>query len=171
MSQRYATLSLVRTAYRFPPTVAVAAALAVVAVPAANAAGPTATTAAPTITTQPVPTPTPTPGGGSAFSPLQGLGTNAATSPTQTVQKVKRPDDSGLGRSTLLLLSVVSLGLIAAVIALIVFEGRRSGSTRKRRQRLRSGRTPATAGAGAEGRRGPPPPPRKRRQQAKRKKR
>jgi hypothetical protein len=149
----------VRPALRLPLTLALAAAIAA---PAANAAGPTATTAAPSVTTAPQPAPT-----GSAFGPLQGLGTGAATSETTTVPK--RPDETGLGRSTLLLLSLVSLALIFGVIGLIWFEGRRTGAGRKRRQRLRSGRTPAPAAAGA--RRGPPPPPRKRRAAAKRKKR
>jgi hypothetical protein len=164
VSQRCGTLSVVRTGLRLPLTIALAAALAA---PAANAAGPTATTAASTITAAPTQPASP----GSAFGPIQGLGTGAATSPTQTVTTVKRPDSNGLGSGTLLLLSIVSLVLIAGVVGLIWYEGRRHSATRKRRQRLRSGRTPQTAAAGAQGRRGPPPPPRKRRAQAKRKKR
>jgi hypothetical protein len=157
----------VRAALRLSLTLAVAA---VLAAPAANAAAatsttvlPTATTAAPSVTTTPQSAP------GSAFGPLQPLGTGAATSPTQTVTTVKRPGGPALGGSTLLLLSLVALVLIFGVVGLIWYEGRRTGANRKRRQRMRSGRTPATAAAGA--RRGPPPPPRKRRAQAKRKKR
>jgi hypothetical protein len=144
---------------------------AVLAAPAAEAAAatsttsrPTATTAAPSVTTTPQPAP------GSAFGPLAPLAGGPDTS-TQTVTSAKRPDESGLGRSTLLLLSLVSLVLIFGVVGLIWYEGRRTGANRKRRQRMRSGRTPAPAGAGAGARRGPPPPPRKRRAQAKRKKR
>jgi hypothetical protein len=154
----------VQPARRLPLILAI---VAVLAAPAANAATPTATTAAPSV----APTPTQPAPSGSAFGPLQGLGTSAATSPTQTVTAAKRPDETGLGGSTLLLLSLVSLVLIFGVVGLIWYEGRRMGATRKRRRRLRSGRTPQPAAAGAQARRGPPPPPRKRRAQAKRKKR
>jgi hypothetical protein len=162
VSQRCGTLSVVAPALRLPLALALAAALAA---PAANAATPTATTAAPSVQTT---TPQPAPGG--AFGPLQPLASDPVeTEPTVT--SAKRPDDGALGRSTLLLLSIVSLALIFAVIALIVYEGRKTGGARKRRKRLRSGRTPQPATAGAQGRRSPPPPPRKRRAQAKRKKR
>jgi hypothetical protein len=164
VSQRCGTLSVVRTGLRLPLTIALVAA---VAAPPAHAAGATATTAAPTVTA----TPTQPSAPGPAFGPIQGLAGQPQTTPTQTVTTAKRPDSGGLGRGTLLLLSLVSLVLIAGVVGLIWYEGRRHGATRKRRQRLRSGRTPQTAGAGAQGRRGPPPPPRKRRAQAKRKKR
>jgi uncharacterized protein HemX len=164
VSQRCGTLSVVRTALRLPLAITLVAALAA---PAANAAAPTATTAAPKVSTTPTQPASP----GSAFGPLQGLGTGADTSPTGTVTTTKRPDETGLGRGTLLLLSALSLVLIAGVVGLIWYEGRKTRSARKRRQRMRSGRTPQPAAAGAQGRRGPPPPPRKRRAQAKRKKR
>ena len=155
-----------RPALRLSLTLALAA---VLAAPAAEAAAATTTTGRPAATTGvPSVTTTPQPAPGSAFGPLQPLAGGPDTT-TQTVTSAKRPDDSGLGRSTLLLLSLVSLVLIFGVVGLIWYEGRRTGANRKRRQRMRSGRTPAPAGAGA--RRGPPPPPRKRRAQAKRKKR
>lgn len=85
----------------------------------------------------------------------------------------KRAGDGGNGRGTLLFLSLVSILMIAAVAGFIWYEGRQMGSqAKKRRQRMRSGRTPQAATAGhGERRSGPPPPPRKRRAQAKRKKR
>jgi hypothetical protein len=158
----------VRPALRLPLAVALAA---VLATPAAEATAATSTTGQLTATTAaPSATTTPQPAPGSAFGPLQPLSSGPDTS-TQTVTAAKRPDNSGLDRSTLLLLSAVSLLLIVGVVGLIWFEGRRMGATRKRRRRMRSGRTPAPAGAGTSARRGPPPPPRKRRAQAKRKKR
>jgi hypothetical protein len=138
--------------------------IAALAAPAAHAAGPTATTAAPTITTPPQQP-------GQAFGPIEGLAPRTQETTVQPTSSTKRPDDSGLGRSTLLLLSFVSLALIFGVAGMIWYDNRNTRTARKRRQRLRSGRTPAAAAAGAEGRRGPPPPPRKRRAQAKRKKR
>jgi flagellar basal body-associated protein FliL len=149
----------VRISFRIAVTLATAAVIA----PAAFAAGPTATTAAPTVQTTPQPAPQ-----GSAFGPLQGLGTNAQ--PAETTVTTKRASDSDNGRGTLLFLSLVSIILIFAVVGFIWYEGRTTRAEAKRRQRMRSGRTPQPATAG-EGRRGPPPPPRKRRAQAKRKKR
>jgi flagellar basal body-associated protein FliL len=150
----------VRISFRIAVTLATAAVIA----PAAFAAGPTATTAAPTVQTTPQPAPQ-----GSAFGPLQGLGTNAQ--PAETTVTTKRASDSDNGRGTLLFLSLVSIILIFAVVGFIWYEGRTTrAEAKRRRQRMRSGRTPQPATAG-EGRRGPPPPPRKRRAQAKRKKR
>jgi uncharacterized protein HemX len=123
----------------------------------AYAASPTATTSTP----QPAP--------GSPFSqPVQDLVGQATTDTTVTTAKQAGPDN---GRSTLLLLSLVSLLMIFGVGGYIWYEGRHTrAATRRRRQRMRSGRTPQPAAAGTGARRGPPPPPRKRRA-AKRKKR
>jgi hypothetical protein len=162
VSQSCATLSLVRLALRVSLTGLVLAALVA---PAAHAAAPTATTTAPAITPQPQPQPS-----GSAFSQLQGLA-GQDTTPTQTTVTTKRPDTTGISRGMIFLLTGIAFLLIGGVGAVIYYEGRKSGSRRKRRQRLRSGRTPQPATAGAQARRGPPPPPRKRRAQAKRKKR
>jgi hypothetical protein len=115
---------------------------------------------------------TPAPAPGSPFSaPVQDLVGQATTEETTTVSKPKGEDN---GRGTLLFLSLVALVLIAGVAGFIWYEGRQMGGTqrKRRRQRLRSGRTPQPATAGSGTRRGPPPPPRKRRAQAaKRKKR
>jgi hypothetical protein len=147
-------------------TVLTLALMASVTAPVAQAAD-SSTTPAPTLQTTPQPAP------GSAFGPLQGLGTSAATSPT-TVTSTKRAGDTGSGRSTLLFLSIVSLVMIAGVAVFIWYEGAkgRTSESKRRRQRMRSGRpTTSAAAMSAGGRRGPPPPPRKRRAQAKRKKR
>jgi hypothetical protein len=123
----------------------------------AYAAGPTATTSTP----QPAP--------GSPFSqPVQDL---VGQPPTETTVTATKRASSDSGRSTLLFLSLVALLMIFGVAAYIWHEGRHTRSTaRRRRQRLRSGRTPQPAAAGTGARRGPPPSPRKRRA-AKRKKR
>ena len=56
--------------------------------------------------------------------------------------------------------------LVIGVGVLIAYEGRKTRSAAKRRrQRLRSGRTPQPQSVAGDGRRGPPPPPRKRRAQ------
>jgi hypothetical protein len=91
----------------------------------------------------------------------------------ETVTNTSRSKGTDNGRGTLLFLSLAALVMIAAVGGFIWYEGRQMGGTQKRRrQRLRSGRTPQPAAAGSGARRGPPPPPRKRRAQAaKRKKR
>lgn len=103
---------------------------------------------------------------GSAFGPLQPLATGATTSTTQTQINSKRADKGGLNRATLLLLVGVAFALIIGVGLLIWHEGRsRRDAAKRRRQRLRSGRTPQPEAAGV-GRRGPPPPPRKRHAQA-----
>jgi len=140
--------------------------IAVLAPAVAEAAGPTATTAAPGIPGNAQPAP------GSPFAPpLQGVDTGPAQTQT-TVTATKRAGDTGSGRGTLLLLSLVAILMIFAVGGFIWYESRKMSATKRRRQRLRSGRTPQVAGAtSGEGRRGPPPPPRKRRAQAKRKKR
>ena len=145
--------------------IVVALALAAVLAPAALAAGPTATTAAPAVTTS-----TPQPAPGSPFSqPVQPL--VGEPQETETTVSSGRAGESDNGRGTLLFLSLVSITLIFAVIGYIWYEGREGRAVAKRkRQRMRSGRTPQPATAG-EARRGPPPPPRKRRAQAKRKKR
>jgi len=140
------------------------------AAPAAHAAtkkkakAPTASTPAAPVVTAPPATPQ---GGapGSAFGPIQPLATNTVPS-TQTQLNTKRPDETGLGRGTLLLLVGLAFALIIGVGGLIWYEGR-SGrkAARKRRQRLRAGRAGQPQAATA-GRRGPPPPPRKRRAQA-----
>ena len=150
-----------RLAFRTVLTFAVAAMLA----PAALAAGPTATTAAPSATTssaQPAP--------GSPFSqPVQPL--VGEPQETETTVSSGREGEGDNGRGTLLFLSLVSILLIFGVAGYIWYEGRTTRAVAKRkRQRMRSGRTPQPATAG-EARRGPPPPPRKRRAQAKRKKR
>jgi uncharacterized protein HemX len=94
------------------------------------------------------------------------------TQQTQTVSPTKRVGDTNSGHGTLVLLSLVALLMIFGVGVFIWYEGRKTSATqRKRRQRMRSGRTPQPAAAGSGARRGPPPPPRKRRSQAKRKKR
>ncbi|MFL5896103.1 MAG: hypothetical protein ACJ76Z_13465 [Thermoleophilaceae bacterium] len=132
-----------------------------VAAPVADAAGGSATTPAQPVVTPP---PQPQPSGG-AFGPLQPLAPPAQTQ-TQTHINTKRPDEGGLGRSTLLLMIGVAFLMIIGVGVLIWYEGRtRRSVAKRRRQRLRSGRTPQPEAAGA-GRRGPPPPPRKRRAQA-----
>lgn len=115
-------------------------------------------------------TTTPQPAPGSPFSaPVQDLVGQATTE--TTVTNANKQDGTDNGRGTLLLLSVAALLMIAAVVGYIWYEGRGTrAEAKRRRQRLRSGRTPQPAAAGA--RRGPPPPPRKRRAQAaKRKKR
>jgi uncharacterized protein HemX len=134
------------------------------AVPA-HAAGPTATTAATT----------PQPAAGSPFAnPVQDLVGQPPATQTNPVTTTK-PAGDGNGRGTLLLLSVVSLLLIAGVGVFIWYEGAKKRTTeeKRRRQRMRSGRPGAPAAAMSAGsRRGPPPPPRKRsRSAAKRKKR
>ena len=153
-----------RLASRFVLTLALTAALAV----PAQAATPTATTASPSVQTAPVQP------SGSAFGPLQGLGTGATTSPEQTITTAKSTQKSS-GRGTLLILSLAALVMIAGVGVFIWYEGARKKTTeeRRRRQRMRSGRPGATAAAMSAGSRsGPPPPPRKRgRSAAKRKKR
>jgi hypothetical protein len=155
----------VRLVPRIAPTLLVAA---LVAAPIAQASGPTATTAAPAVTT------TPAPSGGSAFGPLQGLGTGT-TATQSTFTATKRAGTESNGSSTLLLLSIVALAGIAGVGVFIWYEGakKRSSTERRRRQRMRSGRPGRPAAAMSAGDRGgPPPPPRKRRAQAaKRKKR
>jgi hypothetical protein len=110
---------------------------------------------------------------GSPFTPPQQPSLAAPPAEQTTTINSTRPDTGGLGRSTLLLLVGVALAMIAGVGGLIWYEGRRSGRSlrKRRRQRMRSGRTPQPQAAAAAGRRGPPPPPRKRRQQAKKKKR
>jgi hypothetical protein len=161
VSQRCGRLSLVRRAF---VTLTLVAA---VAAPAAHAATTTTAPSAPVVTAPPQQQP-----GGSAFGPLQGIGTGQTTTPTTTVN-TKRPGDTGLGRGALWLLVLVAFGLIIGVGALIWYEGRSGREERKRRRaRMRAGRTPQPHAVGADGRRGPPPPPRKRRAQAaKRKKR
>jgi len=142
--------------------------IAALAAPQAYAAS-SSTTPAPTLQTTPQPQPQP----GSAFGPLQGLGTSAA--PTQpTVTSTKRAGDTGNGRGTLLFLSIVALVMIGGVGVFIWYEGAkgRTKEAKRRRQRMRAGRPSQAATAMSAGdRRGPPPPPRKRRAQAKRKKR
>jgi hypothetical protein len=163
----------VRQLARLVMTLVLAAALAA---PAAHAAGKaktkSATTATPAIT---VPSTAPQPSPTSPFAPLQGgVDTGSAqTQPTTTPINTKRPGDTGLGRGTLYLLVGVAFALIIAVAFLIWYEGRRHRTaTKRRRQRMRSGRTPQVTALAADGRRGPPPPPRKRRAAAaKRKKR
>ena len=116
-------------------------------------------------------TSTPTPAPGSPFSaPVQDLVGQATTE--TTVQNTSRSKQADNGRGTLLFLSLAAIVMIAAVGGFIWYEGRQMGGVqRRRRKRMRSGRTPQPAGAGTA-RRGPPPPPRKRRAQAaKRKKR
>lgn len=142
---------------RLAPRTALILAVALALVtPAAHAADPTA--------------PSPQPAPGSAFGPLQSQVGTAQTETTVTA--TERPEEES-GRQTLLLLSIVALAMIGAVVGFIWWEGRRmgAGKARKRRQRLRSGRTPEPMTAATGARRGPPPPPRKRRAQAKRKKR
>jgi uncharacterized protein HemX len=131
---------------------------ALLAAPLAQAA-PTATTAAPTVQTQ---------SPGSAFGPLvNGVDTGAQSTSTQpAVTQTTRAGDTGSGRGTLLLLSAVALVMIAGVGAFIYYEGRKTARGKRRRQRMRSARTPQPAAAGSGARRGPPPPPRKRRAQA-----
>ena len=143
----------------------VALGLAVVA-PGALAATPTATTASPATQTAQQPAP------GSAFAPLAN-GVDTGTQATTTdVTPTKRAGQTSDGHSTLIFLSLVALVMIAAVGVFIWWEGRKTATIKRRRQRMRSGRGPrALAATGADSRRGPPPPPRKRRQQAKRKKR
>jgi hypothetical protein len=143
--------------------------LAVLAVlaPAADAASKkkekTPTQSAPVVT---APNTSPQPPPGTAFGPLQPLA-GGDTQTTETKINTKRPDETGLGRSTLLLLVFVSFGLIIGVGVLIWYEGRtRRSEAKQRRQRMRRGRTQQPHTAGAPGRRGPPPPPRKRRAQA-----
>jgi uncharacterized protein HemX len=150
----------VRLASRTAISLALVAALAA---PSAQAA-PTVSTATPTVPTQRPTAP--------AFGPVQGLANEPAQTET-TVTNTKRAGDTGNGRGTLLFLSFLAIAMIFAVAGFIWYEGRKRSSTeRRRRQRMRSGRTPQIAGASSgEGRRGPPPPPRKRRAQAKRKKR
>jgi hypothetical protein len=142
------------------------AAAAVLAAPPAYGSGPTATTAAPTVTQTPGPPP------GPAFGPVQGLANEPAQTET-TVTNTKRAGETDSGHGTLVVLSFLAILMIFGVGGFIWYEGRKMSSTqRRRRQRMRSGRTPQIAGASSgEGRRGPPPPPRKRRAQAKRKKR
>jgi hypothetical protein len=155
VSQRCATLFVVRHAPRTALTLLLAA---VVAAPVANAA-PTATTTAPTVQTTPQPAP------GSAFGPLQPQVDQGPVQTQTTVTGAKRAGDTGNGRGTLLFLSLVALLMIGGVGAFIWYEGRKTGgAAKRRRKRMRSGRTPQPATAGA--RRGPPPPPRKRRAQA-----
>jgi hypothetical protein len=166
VSQRYATLSVVRSVFRVSLTFVLAA---LVAAPLAHAAGPTATTAAPTVQTTPQPAP------GSAFGPLQPQVGEPATQTQPTVTGTKRAGDTGNGRGTLLFLSLVALVMIAGVGVFIWYEGAkgRTAQAKRRRHRMRAGRPAAPAAAMSAGaRRGPPPPPRKRRAQAaKRKKR
>jgi uncharacterized iron-regulated membrane protein len=124
----------------------------------AHGAATSTTPAAPVVTAPATPSPAP----GSAFSPIQPLSTNAAPTPTtQTQINTKRPGDTGLGRSTLLLLVALAFGLIIAVGLLIWYEGRTGRlAAARRRERLRARRhQPQPVG-------GPPPPPRKRRAQA-----
>jgi uncharacterized protein HemX len=105
-----------------------------------------------------------------AFGPLTPLSTG--TVDTQTQINSKRPDRGGLDQATLLLLVAVALSLIIGVGMVIWREGRKPrGAAKRRRQRMRSGRTPHAQAAAAAGRRGPPPPPRKRASAARRKKR
>lgn len=153
-----------RSASRLLLTLALTAALAA---PSALAATPTATTASPSVTTTPS-----SPPPGSAFSPLS-QGVDPGTQTQTTVTATKRAGDTNSGHSTLIFLSLVALLMIVGVGVFIWWEGRKSAvQTKRRRQRMRSGRGPQTLAATAgDGRRGPPPPPRKRRQQAKRKKR
>lgn len=135
------------------------------AAPAAYSAGSSSAT---TITPTPQPAPTP----GQAFGPLSPA-VPQTTTPTQTHINTRRPGSTPLGHGTLLLLVGVAFAMIIGVGGLIWYEGRnRRATAKRRRQRLRSGRTPQPQAAAA-GRRGPPPPPRKRRAQsaAKRKKR
>ena len=140
-----------RLAFRIAVTIAVAAVLAPVAV------------AAPTVTSS-----TPQPAPGSPFSqPVQPL--VGQPQETETTVNSGRPKEDN-GRGTLLFLSLFSIALILGVGGYIWYEGRQTRADAKRRKkRMRSGRTPQPVAAGA--RRGPPPPPRKRRAQAKRKKR
>lgn len=141
-------------------TLAVAAVLA----PSALGAGPTATTAAPSVTSS-----TPQPAPGSPFSqPVQPL--VGEPQETETTVSSGREGDDDNGRGTLLFLSLFSIVLILGVAGFIWYEARGTRAEAKRRKkRMRAGRTPQAATVGA--RRGPPPPPRKRRAQAKRKKR
>jgi hypothetical protein len=160
VSQRCGTLFLVRNALRALP---IALLVLAAASPAARGAVKVITSTAPAVSTQPQPAPS-----GSAFGPLQPLSTGPTTTETQI--NSKRPDQGGLNQGTLLLLVGVSFALIIGVGVLIWYEGRtRRATAKKRRQRMRSGRTPQPEVAAA-GRRGPPPPPRKR-QAARRKKR
>jgi hypothetical protein len=126
------------------------AALAIAASPAAHAA-----------TTTP---------GQSPFAPLPPAQPEVQT--TTQPAKTGRPDDSGLSRTVLFGLTLVSLTLIFGVVGLIWYEGRKTGTARKRRKRMRAARVAADPAHGSGGaRRGPPPPPRKRRQQARKKRR
>jgi uncharacterized protein HemX len=117
-------------------------------------------------------TTTPQPAPGSPFSqPVQPL-VGEPTQTETTVTSSGRAGDTNSGRGTLLLLSLVALAMIAGVGGYIWYESRHTRTAAKRRrQRLRSGRTPQPIAAASGTRRGPPPPPRKRRAQAKRKKR
>ena len=137
--------------------------------PVAYAAGPTATTASPTATAA-TPAPTPAPG-----SPVANPTPDLVGQPTQTTDtnaiNSTRAGSSSDGHTTLLFLSLLALAMIAAVGVFIWYEGRKRGASDRRRKRMRSGRTPQTAGLTAATGNAPPPPPRKRRSQAKRKKR
>jgi uncharacterized protein HemX len=149
VSQRCGSLSLVRPARLVLFSLIVCLA---VAAPAYGAA--TSTTPAAPVVTAPAPS-QPAP----AFGPLPPESTPPAT--TQTQVNTKRPDDTGLGRSTLLLLVALAFGLIIGVGILIWYEGRTGRlAAARRRERLRARRhQPQPVG-------GPPPPPRKRRAQA-----
>jgi uncharacterized iron-regulated membrane protein len=108
-----------------------------------------------------------------AFRPLPPYSPGYLTDTSTQKIDSTRTSTGGIGQGTLLLLVGVSFALIFGVGGMMWFDGRsRRGAGKRRRQRLRSGRTPqAHPQVAGMARRGPPPPPRKRSQSARRKKR